>query len=75
MFSTLLFVFLVWLPVATTLQAVVISTPSDFTHWWKKALFSILAAPALAASFLTAIAVRNSKTVSKLEHLGEWFKN
>ena len=75
MITTLVFVFAVWLPVATTLQAVVQGVESkEFTSKWKQILYVTLAAPALYANWLTAVAVRNQSTIDRLNRIGDWFK-
>lgn len=75
MLSTLLFVFIVWLPFATTLRAVVDSSTGSFSQKWKQALFILLALPALAASFLTALVSRHQGLIDKLDKIGVWFKS
>ncbi len=74
MLSTALVILVVWLPLATTLEAVVTATSRPFATLWKRALYVCLAAPALLAGWLTAILARNQRTVDRLHKVGEWFK-
>lgn len=75
MLATLAIVFLVWLPLATTLEAVIAATgPRPFGQLWKRVLYWILAAPALAANWLTALIARHQHLVDRLDRLGSWFK-
>lgn len=73
---TLILVFGLWLPLATTLFAVVNgSIKDDFDNFFKKVLYYVLAAPAYYTHWLTAAVTRNDKSIARLEKLGEWFRN
>lgn len=76
MLATLVVVFLVWLPVATTLEAVVAASGSrPWVSRTKQGLYLALAAPALFANWLTVLVQRNQRTVARLTRVGDWLKS
>jgi hypothetical protein len=73
---TFLFFFVVWLPVAILLRAVVLASDKNyFSNKPKLVLYTILAAPALYANWLIALLSKNNSIVEKLEKVGDWFRN
>ena len=71
--KTLIFIFLVWLPLALALDTLVRTVAGEISQWYKKALFFALTFPAFWIRLLDRLV--EDHVAGKLPRIGGWFKS